>query len=383
VELNAEEQAVVETVRDFVDREVRPVARDLDHANEYPEKLIEQMKRLGIFGLAIPEPYGDVAVSTACYVQVTEELARGWMSLAGAMGGHTVVSKLLLTFGTQEQKQRYLPRMAAGEVRATMALTEPGGGSDLQALTTTARRDGDEYVVNGAKTWITNSRRSQLIALLCRTDPDATPRHRGISILLVEHGPGLEVSRDLPKLGYKGVESCELVFTDHRSPVSALLGGVEGAGFAQMMKGLEIGRIQVASRALGVGRAAFDDALRYAQERESFGKPIWRHQSIGNYLADMATKLTAARQLTLFAAARYDAGQRCDMEAGMAKLFASETAMEIALNAVRIHGGYGYSTEFDVERYFRDAPLMIVGEGTNEIQRNVIAQQLVQRGGLH
>jgi alkylation response protein AidB-like acyl-CoA dehydrogenase len=299
------------------------------------------------------------------------------------MGGHTVVSKLLLTFGTQEQKQRYLPRMAAGEVRATMALTEPGGGSDLQALTTTARRDGDEYVVNGAKTWITNSRRSQLIALLCRTDPDATPRHRGISILLVEHGPGLEVSRDLPKLGYKGVESCELVFTDHRSPVSALLGGVEGAGFAQMMKGLEIGRIQVASRALGVGRAAFDDALRYAQERESFGKPIWRHQSIGNYLADMATKLTAARQLTLFAAARYDAGQRCDMEAGMAKLFASETAMEIALNAVRIHGGYGYSTEFDVERYFRDAPLMIVGEGTNEIQRNVIAQQLVQRGGLH
>jgi alkylation response protein AidB-like acyl-CoA dehydrogenase len=383
VELNAEEQAVVETVRDFVDREVRPVARDLDHANEYPEKLIEQMKRLGIFGLAIPEPYGAVAVSTACYVQVTEELARGWMSLAGAMGGHTVVSKLLLTFGTQEQKQRYLPRMAAGEVRATMALTEPGGGSDLQALTTTARRDGDEYVVNGAKTWITNSRRSQLIALLCRTDPDATPRHRGISILLVEHGPGLDVSRDLPKLGYKGVESCELVFTDHRSPVSALLGGVEGAGFAQMMKGLEIGRIQVASRALGVGRAAFDDALRYAQERESFGKPIWRHQSIGNYLADMATKLTAARQLTLFAAARYDAGQRCDMEAGMAKLFASETAMEIALNAVRIHGGYGYSTEFDVERYFRDAPLMIVGEGTNEIQRNVIAQQLVQRGGLH
>ncbi|MDX6433435.1 MAG: hypothetical protein QOE54_5801 [Streptosporangiaceae bacterium] len=383
MELNAEEQAVVETVRDFVDREVRPVARDLDHANEYPEKLIEQMKRLGIFGLAIPEPYGAVAVSTACYVQVTEELARGWMSLAGAMGGHTVVSKLLLTFGTQEQKQRYLPRMAAGEVRATMALTEPGGGSDLQALTTTARRDGDEYVVNGAKTWITNSRRSQLIALLCRTDPDATPRHRGISILLVEHGPGLEVSRDLPKLGYKGVESCELVFTDHRSPVSALLGGVEGAGFAQMMKGLEIGRIQVASRALGVGRAAFDDALRYAQERESFGKPIWRHQSIGNYLADMATKLTAARQLTLFAAARYDAGQRCDIEAGMAKLFASETAMEIALNAVRIHGGYGYSTEFDVERYFRDAPLMIVGEGTNEIQRNVIAQQLVQRGGLH
>src|SRR5690606_33463954 len=232
------------------------------------------------------------------------------------------------------------------------------------------------------KIWISNARRSQLIALLCRTDLDAVPRHKGISILLVEHGPGLKVSRDLPKLGYKGVESCELSFQDCRVPATALLGGVEGRGFAQMMKGLEIGRIQVASRALGVAQAALDDALRYAQERESFGQPIWKHQSIGNYLADMATKLTAARRLTLFAAERYDSGERCDMEAGMAKLFASETAMEIALNAVRIHGGYGYSTEFDVERYFRDAPLMIVGEGTNEIQRNVIVGQLVKRGGL-
>jgi len=380
--LPEEEKAVVETVRDFVDREVKPVARDLEHANEYPEKLIEQMKRLGIFGLAIPEPYGDVLVSTPCYVMVTEELARGWMSLAGAMGGHTVVAKLISTFGTEEQKQRYLPRMATGEVRATMALTEPGGGSDLQAMTTTARRSDDGYVINGAKTWITNSRRSQLIALLCKTDPAAQPAHSGMSILLVEHGPGLTVSKDLPKLGYKGVESCELSFDDYRAPASAVLGGVEGRGFAQMMKGLETGRIQVAARALGVGRAAFEDSLRYAQERESFGKPIWKHQAIGNYLADMATKLTAARQLTLHAAERLDLGQRCDMEAGMAKLFASETAMEVALNAVRIHGGYGYSTEFDVERYFRDAPLMIVGEGTNEIQRNVIASQLVRRGGL-
>lgn len=293
-----------------------------------------------------------------------------------------MVAKLLLHFGTEEQRKRYLPKMATGEIRATMALTEPGGGSDLQAMKTVARRDGDAYVVNGAKTWITNSRRSQLIALLCKTDPDARPAHRGISVLLVEHGPGLTVSRDLPKLGYKGVESCELVFQDYRTPVSSLLGATEGNGFAQMMKGLETGRIQVASRALGVGRAALEDALRYAQEREAFGKPIWKHQSIGNYLADMATKLTAARQLTLHAAREYDAGRRVDMEAGMAKLFASETAMEIALNAVRIHGGYGYSTEFDVERYFRDAPLMIVGEGTNEIQRNVIASQLVKRGGL-
>ena len=381
--LSAEEQAVVATVADFVDRDVRPVVRELEHANEYPENLIAQMKALGIYGLAIPEPYGDAPVSTPCYAAVTAELARGWMSLAGAMGGHTVVAKLLLSFGTDEQKQRYLPPMATGEVRATMALTEPGGGSDLQAMTTVARPAPDGgYLVSGAKTWITNARRSQLIALLCKTDPAAVPRHRGVSILLVEHGPGLTVSRDLPKLGYKGVESCELSFDGYHAPAAALLGGAEGRGFAQMMKGLEIGRIQVASRAVGVAQAAFDDALAYAQQRTSFGQPIWRHQQISAYLADMATKLTASRQLVRFAAERYDAGERCDMEAGMAKLFASEAAMEIALNAVRIHGGYGYSTEFDVERYFRDAPLMIVGEGTNEIQRNVIAQQLVARGGL-
>ena len=382
MELSAEERQVVATVREWVDREVRPVARDLEHANEYPEKLIDQMKQMGIFGLAIPEPYGEAPVSTQCYVGVTTELARGWMSLAGAMGGHTVVSKLIVAFGTDEQKNRYLPRMATGEIRATMALTEPGGGSDLQAMTTVARRDEHGYVINGAKTWISNARRSQLIALLCKTDPAATPRHRGISILLVEHGPGLIVSRDLPKLGYKGVESCELAFDDYRAPLDAVLGGVEGHGFAQMMKGLETGRIQVASRALGVGQAAFDDALAYAQQRESFGVPIWKHQAVGGYLADMASKLTAARQLVLHAARRFDAGERCDMEAGMAKYYASEVAMEVALNAVRIHGGYGYSTEYDVERYFRDAPLMIVGEGTNEIQRNVIAAQLVARGGL-
>ncbi|MDX6233755.1 MAG: hypothetical protein QOH68_2827 [Nocardioidaceae bacterium] len=378
-QLNGEEQAIVAIVREWVDREVRPVVQEMEHANEYPEKLIEQMKELGIYGLAIPEPYGEAPVSMPCYVAVTEELARGWMSLAGAMGGHTVVAKLILMFGTDEQKQHYLPRMATGDIRATMALTEPGGGSDLQAMTTTARKEGNEYVISGAKTWISNARRSQLIALLCKTDPKAEPKHHGISVLLVEHGPGLTVSRDLPKLGYKGVESCELSFDGYRTPVSSVLGGVEGKGFSQMMKGLETGRIQVASRALGVAQAAFDDALAYAQERESFGKPIWKHQSIGNYLADMATKLTAARQLTLHAAELYDAGQRVDMEAGMAKLFASEVAMEIALNAVRIHGGYGYSTEYDVERYFRDAPLMIVGEGTNEIQRNVIAAQLVAR----
>jgi alkylation response protein AidB-like acyl-CoA dehydrogenase len=382
VELNEEETMLVSTVRAFVDREVKPTVREVEHANSYPEAWIEQMKRIGIYGLAIPESYGGSPVSMSCYVLVTQELARGWMSLAGAMGGHTVVAKLLTLFGTEEQKRKYLPVMATGEMRATMALTEPGGGSDLQNMTTTALPDGDELVINGSKTWISNARRSGLIALLCKTDPSATPRHKGISVVLVEHGQGLTVSRDLPKLGYKGVESCELSFDDCRVPASAILGGEGGKGFSQMMKGLETGRIQVASRALGVATAALEDALRYAQERESFGQPIWKHQSVGNYLADMATQLTAARQLTRYAAERYDSGERCDMEAGMAKLFASEVAMEIALNAVRIHGGYGYSTEFDVERYFRDAPLMIVGEGTNEIQRNVIAGQLVARGGI-
>jgi len=379
LELELEETAIVGVVRDFVDREVRPVVRDLEHADTYPERLIEQMKELGIFGLAIPDPWGEVSVSAPCYAAVTEELARGWMSLAGSMGGHTVVAKLLVAYGSREQQDRYLPRMSTGEVRATMALTEPAGGSDLQAMRTTARREGEHYVVNGSKTWITNARRSQLVALMCRTDPEASPAHRGISVLLVEKGPGFEVSRDLPKLGYKGVESCELTFDGFRTPASSLLGEEEGQGFAQMMRGLEIGRIQVACRALGVGRAALEDSLRYAQQRESFGKPIWEHQSVGNLLADMATSLTAARQLVMYAARRYESGQRADLEAGMAKLFASETAMKIALDAVRIHGGYGYSTEFDVERYFRDAPLMIVGEGTNEIQRNVIARQLVKR----
>ena len=380
--LTDEETLLVETVRAFIDRDVKPTVRDVEHANEYPEKWIDQMKQIGIYGLAIPEDYGGSPVSMSCYVLVTQELARGWMSLAGAMGGHTVVAKLLTLFGTDDQKKTYLPAMATGEVRATMALTEPGGGSDLQNMTTTAVPDGRDLVITGAKTWISNARRSGLIALLCKTDPKATPRHSGISIVLVEHGPGLTVSRDLPKLGYKGVESCELSFDGYRIAESAILGGVPGKGFAQMMKGLETGRIQVASRALGVATAALEDSLAYAQQRESFGKPIWKHQAVGNYLADMATKLTAARQLTLYAADRYDSGERSDMEAGMAKLFASEVAMEIALDAVRIHGGYGYSTEFDVERYFRDAPLMIVGEGTNEIQRNVIAAQLVARGGI-
>jgi alkylation response protein AidB-like acyl-CoA dehydrogenase len=378
--LTADEAVYVTTVREFVDREVRPVARDLEHANEFPHDLVERMKQLGIFGLVIPEPYGGSPVSTACFAAVTAELARGWMSLAGAMGPHSVVASLLRDFGTDEQRKRWLPELATGAVRAAMALTEPGGGSDLAALRTTARRDGDSgYVVNGTKTWITNGRRAGLVALLCKTDPASTPPHAGMSLLLVEPGPGFSVSRDLPKLGYKGVESCELSFEDYRAPATALLGAVEGRGFTQMMRGLELGRIQVAARAVGVAQAACDDAQRYAAERESFGRPIWQHQAVGQRLASMATKTEAARQLTLFAAERYDEGERCDLEAGMAKLFASETCLEVTADAMRVHGGYGYSPEFDVERYYRDAPLMVLGEGTNEIQQDVIVRRLMQR----
>jgi len=372
VQLSEDEQAIVDVVADFVDTAVRPVARELEHADTYPEALLEQMKRMGVFGLLAPAEYGGADVSASCFVLVAEQLARGWMSLAGAMGGHSVITYLIRTYGTSAQRETYLPRLATGDLRAAMALTEPGGGSDLQAMTTKATRDGESYVVSGGKTWITNARRAGLLAVLCRTED-------GFAVLLVEAGAGYTVSRDLPKLGYKGVESCEVHFDDVRVPVSAALGGETAKGFAQMMRGLEIGRIQVAARAVGVAQAAFDDALRYAQQRHSFGKPIWQHQSIGNYLADAATKLHAARLLTLDAAARIDSGQRADLEAGMAKLFASEVCLEITTNAIRIHGGYGYSTEFDVERYFRDAPLMVVGEGTNEIQRNVIVRQLIAR----
>jgi len=380
--LPPEESEYVATISRFVDREVRPVVRELEHANTFPADLVERMRALGVFGLVVPEAYGGSPVSAPCFALVAAELACGWMSLAGAMGPHSVVCSLLAAFGTEEQRARWLPRLATGEIRAAMALTEPGGGSDLQAMRTVARRQpssSGEYVVSGAKTWITSGRRAGLIALLCKTDPDATPPHRGVSLLLVEPGPGFTVSRDLPKLGYKGVESCELSFDGYVAPASALLGGVEGEGFAQMMRGLELGRIQVAARAVGVAQAALDAAISYAQQRESFGVPIWQHQAVGHLLATMATKTEAARRLMLYAAERYDSGERSDLEAGMAKLFASEVCLEVTTNAMRVHGGYGYSPEYDVERFYRDAPLMVLGEGTNEIQKNVIARQLIAR----
>ena len=378
-DLDPDERDIVSVVHDWVTGSVRPVARDLEHDNTYPGELIEAMKRLGIFGLAVPQAYGGSGVSTPCFALVTEELARGWMSLAGAMGSHSVVARLIALFGTGAQRDGWLPQLATGEVRAAMALTEPAGGSDLQAIRTRATADGTGYRLDGVKTWITNARAADVIAVLCKTDVDAVPASRGISILLAEKGPGFAVSRDLPKLGYKGVETCEIVFDGYECPGEALLGAKEGEGFRQMMGGLELGRIQVAARAVGVARAALEDSLRYAQQRETFGQPIWRHQAVGHRLADMATRVDAARLMTLRAAAALDAGRRSDLEAGMAKLFASEACLQVTSDAIKVHGGYGFSAEFDVERYYRDAPLMVVGEGTNDIQRNVIIRQLVDR----
>jgi alkylation response protein AidB-like acyl-CoA dehydrogenase len=380
--LAGHEEELVAVVSAFVDGRVRPRVREFEDADLYPEDLIEQMKELGFFGLLVPEEYGGSAVSTACFARVTEELARGWMSLAGVIGGHSVISYLLATVGTQQQREAYLPLMADGALRATMALTEPGGGSDLQAMRTYATRVGDEYEIRGSKTWISNAQHSGLVGLLCRTDRDAEPAHSGMSVLLVEPGDGLTISPKIPKLGYRGVEACELTFDAMRVPADAVLGGEPDRGWQQMMRGLELGRIQVAARAVGVAQAALIDATRYAQERESFGKAIWRHQSVGNLLADMATKVQAARLLTMDAADKLDRGGRADMESGMAKLFASEAAMQVAIDAMRVHGGYGFSKEYDVERYFRDAPLMILGEGTNEIQRNVIAAQWISRHSI-
>ncbi|ADP81039.1 acyl-CoA dehydrogenase family protein [Pseudofrankia inefficax] len=377
--LTQDELDMVALVREFVEERVRPGVREFEASDTYPAAFIEEMQQLGFFGLLAPAEFGGVDISMAGFARVTEELARGWMSLAGAIGGHSVITYLIRTFGTDAQRHAYLPRMATGEVRATMALTEPSGGSDLQGMRTYAVQDGDDWVINGAKTWISNAAHSGLIGLLCRTDRNARPAHRGMSVILVEPGPGLDISAKIPKLGYRGVEACTLSFDDMRVPGTAVLGEAPGKGWGQMMRGLEVGRIQVASRALGVGQAALEAAIAYAQQRETFGQPIWKHQSVGNLIADMATQMRAARLLTTDAADRFDSGARCDLEAGMAKLFASETAMKVALDAMRVHGGYGYSKEFDVERYFRDAPLMILGEGTNEIQRNVIAAQVIAR----
>lgn len=372
---------VIEGVRTFVDKEVIPVANALEHANEYPQALVDRMKEMGLFGATIPEEFGGLGLTVSTYARIVEELCRGWMSLSGILNTHLMIAYVIRTFGNDEQKQRFLPAMAVGEKRAAMGLTEAHAGSDAQQIRTVATRRGDVYVVNGSKMWSTNARTGTMFGLVVKTDPKAVPGHAGMSLLLAEKGPpGCTISRDLPKLGYKGVESAEVAFEDFPVPAENLLGD-EGMGFKYIMAGLEVGRVNIAARAVGVAQAAFDDALRYAQERETFGKPICEHQAIQLKLADMATKIEAARLLVRNAAAKKDSGERSDIEAGMAKLFASEICHEVALEAMRIHGGYGYSQEFNVERYYRDAPLMIIGEGTNEIQRLVIARGLLKRAG--
>jgi alkylation response protein AidB-like acyl-CoA dehydrogenase len=380
--ISGAERDLVAVVRRFVDERVRPVVRELDHSDTYPAELIDQMKEMGLFGMAIGPPYAEERLSTSALALVTEELCRGWMSLGGALGGHLVISHVISRFGTDDQKQRYLPGMVTGEVRAAMALTEPAGGSDLAAIRTFAAKVDGGYCIDGSKTWISNAMRAGVLAVLCKTDRDPDLAHRGISLLLVEKGEGVTVGAPLGKLGYHGVESCEVSFDGVRVPHSTLVGGVEGKGFMQMMTGLELGRIQVAARSIGVARAALEDSLAYSQQRRAFGRPIWEHQAVGHQLAEMATRLTAARLLVLDAAEQFDRGERSDMAAAMAKLFASEAALANATSAMRIHGAYGYSTEYHVERYYRDAPLMVVGEGTNEIQRILITAQLVARGGI-
>ena len=379
-ESDAEQRQILSTIHRFVEREVKPVASDLEHRDEYPHALVARMQELGLFGAIIPTEYGGMGLSFTTYALIIEEICRGWMSLTGVLNSHLLFAHILALFGTEEQKRRLLPAMASGEKRGGLALTEPHAGSDVQRIRTTAKKRGDHYLITGSKMFITNARHGNILAVAAKTDPDADPAYAGISLFAAEKGaPGLTVSRDIKKLGYKGLDTCELAFEDFPTPADALIGGAEGRGFKHVMGGLEVGRINVAARAVGVAQAAFEEAIRYAQQRETFGKPICEHQAIQLKLADMATKIEASRLLVRQAAEKKDRGERCDLEAGMAKLFASEACEEVALEAMRVLGGYGYTQEFPVERFYRDAPLMIIGEGTSEIQKLVIARSLLKR----
>ena len=371
---------IVNLVREFVRRDVEPAASRLDKEDIVPHDLIDKMKEMGLFGITVPEEYGGLGLDYTTFASIFEEISKGFMSLTGPIGTHHILTYVLTHFGTEEQKQRLLPDLAAGRKRGGLALTEPGGGSDVAALETTADKDGEEYVINGTKMFISNGRYGDAFCLLARTDRSAEPQHKGLSCFVVEKGgPGFRVGRDLDKLGYRGVDTCELHFEDYRIPADNLVGNEEGQGFGQVMSGLETGRINIAARAVGVAQAAFNAAIKYAQQRHTFGVPIAQHQAIQLKLADMATKIQAARLLTYDAAAKKDRGDRVDLESGMAKLFASETCQEVTLEAMRVHGGYGYIKESPVERYYRDAPLMIIGEGTNEVMRLLIARQLLRR----
>lgn len=382
-ELSDEQAQFREVLRDFVDRDIRPVAHQMEHDGIYPDEIVETMKTLGLFGLTVPAEFGGLEADMVTLALVFEEISRGWMGVAGILGSHTLSCRMLALHGTDEQKRRYLPDLAAGRRRTGVGLTEPDAGSDLQGISTRARRDGGSYVISGRKMWITNARHADPLPVLVKTDPDAEPRHLGMSVILVDQGsPGFTVLRDMEKLGYKGPESCEVLLDDVRVPAENLLGGVEGKGLKQALSALEVGRINVAARAVGVAQAAFDAALKYSIERHAFGRPIADFQAIQLKLADLATEVQAARLLTWWAADRYNQGARADIETGMAKLFASEVALRSALEAMRIHGGYGYSKEFDVERLYRDAPLMAIGEGTSDILRTVIARNLVKRSTI-
>ena len=384
--LTQEQNEVVAVVREFVDRDVIPVASELEARDEYPVELVKTMRDLGLFGATVPLEYGGLGLDVKTYALIQLELSRGWMSLAGVLNTHVMAAWLIETHGTQSQRERLLPPLARGDVRAGYSISEPGAGSDVQAIRTTALRDHDEYVVNGEKLWVTNGLRAGLVVVLAKTDPDVQPRHKGMSVLLIEKEPcvancgTLVVTPPIPKLGYRGVETTGLVFNDHRVGAPDVLGGDAGVGrgFPYVMSGLELGRINVAARGVGLATAALQQSLKYARSRETFGKPIAEHQAIQIKIADMATRIRAARLLMLDAAAGKDAGRRVDLEAGMAKLFATETAQAAVLEALRIHGGFGYSKEFPVERLYRDAPLLIVGEGTNEIQKLIIARRLLE-----
>jgi alkylation response protein AidB-like acyl-CoA dehydrogenase len=375
-----EQRLILRTVRDFVEREVIPQASAMEHRGEYPHALADQMAKLGLFGLNIPDEYGGTEVDYVTFARIFAELSRGWLGLAGVIGTHLVLCDVLVRFATEDQKRRFLPALATGERRGGICLSEPNAGTDLQNISTTATREDDAYRVNGSKMWITNARYGNTFLLLAKTDPHASPAHRGMSCFVIEKGePGLVVSRDIDKLGYKTVETCELHFENFKVPAANLIGGVEGQGFMHAMNGLEAERINVAARGLGVAQAAFEEAIKYAQQRVTFGKPIAQHQLIQAKLADMATKIEASRLLIESAAERKNRGERCDLEAGMAKLFATDTAAEVSLEAMRILGGNGYSKDFPVERYYRDAPLLIIGGGTNELQRLIIARRLLEK----
>ena len=373
------ERQILDAIEAFVQRDVAPHVHALERGDIYPEAIVERMKALGLFGATIAPEYGGLGLSCTIYAKIVERIARCWMSVTGIFNSHLIMAAIVQRHGTDMQKRVFLPQFSSGALRGGLALTEPDCGTDLQAIRCSARRDGDDYLINGTKTWISNGIYGSCFALLVKTDINVEPRHRGTSMFLAEKGPGFSVSRKLEKLGYKGIDSAELVFQDYRVPADRLIGGVEGQGLKHALSGLELGRINVAARGVGIAQAALDESVRYAQLRKTFGKPIAQHQAIQLKLADMATRTEAARLLVGRAAEFYDRGERCDMEAGMAKLFATEAAMENAAEAMRVHGGYGYSTEFPVERLYRDAPLLVIGEGTNELQRIIIARQLVQR----